>query len=70
MSEEFCRKQFKNIVNSLDINKWDKKVLKDLYMERCKVIDKAIEYIKAVGVLPRQIDSFVLLEILGDKENE
>lgn len=31
-------------------------------------IDKAIEYIKAVGVLPKQLDSFVLLEILQGSE--
>lgn len=38
-------------------------------IERLQSIIKEVrEYIKAVGVLPRQIDSFVLLEIL-DKEN-
>lgn len=32
---------------------------------------RAKEYIKAVGVLPKQIDSFVLLNILnGSDENE
>ena len=33
-------------------------------------IDKAIEYIKAVGVLPKQIDSFVLLNILQGSDEE
>lgn len=35
-------------------------------------INKAIEYIKAVGVLPKQIDSFVLLNILqgSDKDDK
>ena len=32
-------------------------------------IDKAVEYIKAVGVRPKEIDSFVLLNILkGDNK--
>lgn len=33
------------------------------------IIKEAREYIKCCGVLPKQIDSFVLLEIL-DKENK
>ena len=34
-------------------------------------IEKAIDYIKATGVHPKQIDSFVLLNILqGSEENE
>ena len=34
------------------------------------IINKAIEYIKSVGVLPKQIDSFVLLEILKGSDKE
>lgn len=33
-------------------------------------IDKTIEYIKAVGVLPKQIDSFVLLNILQGSDRD
>lgn len=33
-------------------------------------LDKAIEYIKTVGVLPKQLDSFVLLEILKGSDKE
>ena len=43
-----------------------KKINNDIYKQRNK---KAIEYIKAVGITPKQIDSFVLLNILtgGDE---
>ena len=34
------------------------------------IINKGIEYIKSVGVLPKQIDSFVLLEILKGSDKE
>lgn len=42
--------------------------------QQCKkqkeVIDKAIEYIKAVGVKPKEIDSFVLLDILKGSDKK
>lgn len=38
--------------------------------ELSKRILKAIEYIKATGVIPKQIDIFVLLEILEGKDKE
>ena len=48
---------------------WDKlndneKQLVNWLIDKANRGDKAIEYIKACGVLPKQIDSFVLLEIL------
>ena len=33
------------------------------------IINRAIEYIKAVGVKPKEIDSFVLLDILKGSNN-
>ena len=34
------------------------------------IINRAIEYIKAVGVKPKEIDSFVLLDILKGSDKE
>lgn len=47
-----------------------KELFKDVY-KLSNIIDRAINYIKAVGVLPGQIDSYVLLNILqGDYKSE
>ena len=45
--------------------KWESK-----FYDEAKKVDKAIEYIKSVGVLPKQIDSFVLLDILKGSDKE
>jgi len=67
--EEIFKKYYEDEVeknNKLQTKNIELVLERDKYKSRN---EKAMEYIKVVGVLPKQIDSFVLLNILKGENN-